>query len=1156
MVGVVESVATSLSLDPRYFILHQIGVGGMGIVYSARDRLTNEMVALKSITRMQTLSSKNSTQLDLDQRVILAKEFQTLASLQHPNIISVIDYGFDSHKQPYFTMDLLQHPSTILQVAKQTPTLVGKIELIAQLLHAVSYLHRRGILHRDLKPGNILVQDSQVKLLDFGLAALKQQDDDDTVVGTPAYFAPEVVLGAPTTIASDLYAVGVVMYEIFAGHLPFRAASVEKLIDCILYQQPDMSAFSVYPENETHIPDSSDAANHTLIFGIPGLDATQTMMISAPDKGEGTLPQYFTTSDGSHTEDRAHPIAVKDVVERLLYKDPTLRYQSADEVIYALEAVVGKRLMVETSATRESFLQSAPFIGREEELDQLWDALQQALEGAGSTWLVHGESGIGKARLLAELRIRALVNGITVFRSRASEMDAPYQVWRDILRRLLLHSDVDDYEASVLKTIVPNVGTLIGRPVREAPALSPDQANKRLVSVITGLFAKQTQPMLILLEGLHHVHSETLILLERLSRIAPKQKLLIVGSYRSDESIGLSPLLHALPRIHLRRFTGDEIFQLTKAMIGDAADNPKLQEFLKRETEGNVRFIIDVLRALAEQAGRLGNIGSIDLPTHLTVEGIQYLFQRRLSRVASQDYPLLCVAALVGRELDLKILRNADTAVQLEAWLLDCSEAAVIEMNQERWEFSHEKLRQEILQQLSSENEKLYAERAAKAIEQAYTDRKDFAPLLIRLWAKAHNPQKERYYRLLAAEQSYQAETYSHAISYLRHPYQPEPNSVESNLIEQNTLIHLAKCEMQIHHYDEAIKLAEDALNSKNILDNDGLRAEAMLILGCSRFYQGDLQEAAESLKQSMILYSQSDNFSGIGESLCELARISSAQGDYATAGRYLESSLQTSKQAGDLWQVAKTYSDLGYVAMMQNNFAAAEEYLEQGLTISHSINYRAGVAAVLMLLGIVSHFRNKTPQSVEYFLESLSISREIGDQKAEADTLHNLGSYAILRQDYDDAERWLTQSLGIYDSLNFRLGVAATLVKLGYAALGTGYTAIARQYFRESLSEAKELQAIPLELEAIIGLARITAHQGNIAQALEWVSVVLNHPSANPDVKSMAQRLFAELYSLLPPSEVDTHLSSGRKMDIDALIISVLTLFSGSPHDQKTESR
>src|SRR5262249_55097542 len=161
-----------------------------------------------------------------------AQEFKILASLRHPNIINVLDYGFAPDKQPFFTMTLLEKPQTIVAYAQEQP-FEAQIDLIIQMLQALAYLHRQRILHCDLKPGNVLVNNGEVKVLDFGLALVaqkKEQKIEERVVGTIAYMSPELLQGGASTVSSDLYSVGVMMYQIFTGRHPFSVTNTSTLI--------------------------------------------------------------------------------------------------------------------------------------------------------------------------------------------------------------------------------------------------------------------------------------------------------------------------------------------------------------------------------------------------------------------------------------------------------------------------------------------------------------------------------------------------------------------------------------------------------------------------------------------------------------------------------------------------------------------------------------------------------------------------------------------------------------------------------------------------------------------------------------------------------------------------------------------------------------
>ncbi|MFP2908441.1 serine/threonine-protein kinase, partial [Pyxidicoccus sp. 3LFB2] len=159
----------------RYRILDFLGRGGAGTVWRAHDLLSGPVAVkrlhrtLEDLARLPSGASTPSSAARHEMALSLAHEFQTLASVRHPHVISVLDYGFDAERRPYLAMDLLEDAQHLVQAGAGQP-LDTQVDLLLQTLKALAYLHRRGIIHRDLKPANVLVAHGQVKVLDFGLA--------------------------------------------------------------------------------------------------------------------------------------------------------------------------------------------------------------------------------------------------------------------------------------------------------------------------------------------------------------------------------------------------------------------------------------------------------------------------------------------------------------------------------------------------------------------------------------------------------------------------------------------------------------------------------------------------------------------------------------------------------------------------------------------------------------------------------------------------------------------------------------------------------------------------------------------------------------------------------------------------------------------------
>src|SRR5215213_9668441 len=547
----------STPIGQRYEMLDLLGTSGMGSVYRAYDRLSGQTVALKRVAVAPRPAADTSSLL-----LALAQEFRLLASLRHPHIISMFDYGFDSARQPYFTMELLDQPQTLLDIGRAQP-MAFQIDLLVQALQALTYLHRRGILHHDLKPENMLVSNGQVRLLDFGLSITLDQSQRADISGTLLYLPPEVLDGAPFTAAGDLYAIGVIAYQLLAGHHPFAADNADDFFDKVLTAAPDLIALAAPPE-------------------------------------------------------------LAAVIGRLLFKEPGARYPSAEATIAALRQAAGLPSVPESAEIRESFLQAAGFVGREVEVAQLRAALGRALAGQSSAWLVGGESGVGKSRLLEELRTEALVAGALVVRGQGVEGGgALYQIWRDPLRRLVLEVQLSDLEAGILKDLVPDIGALLGRAVPDAPMLEGVARRQRLADTIAQLLRRQRQPVLLLLEDLQWA-DESLDPLHGVLRAADAP-LLVLGSYRDDERPDLPTRLPGAQILRLGRLSPEEVAGLSAAMLGEAGQQPQVVALLARETEGNAFFMVEVARALAEEAGSLAKIGGTMLPASVIAGGVRQL---------------------------------------------------------------------------------------------------------------------------------------------------------------------------------------------------------------------------------------------------------------------------------------------------------------------------------------------------------------------------------------------------------------------------------------------------------------------------------------------------------------------------------------------------
>jgi eukaryotic-like serine/threonine-protein kinase len=216
----------------RYEILEMIGTGAHGRVARAHDPLIGRLVAIK-------LFSKELASGEARHRFI--QEARVVGQLSHPAIITLHDMGIDEGTQtPYLVMEYLEGQPLDRILDKRTIPLPKACAWVAEVAGALGVAHRKGVIHGDVKPANMLItDDGRVKLMDFGMARLASHDSKTTpLAGTPAYWCPEQIMGKPQDARSDLFSLGVVLYEMVTGLRPFDADSLQGICSRVLSSTP------------------------------------------------------------------------------------------------------------------------------------------------------------------------------------------------------------------------------------------------------------------------------------------------------------------------------------------------------------------------------------------------------------------------------------------------------------------------------------------------------------------------------------------------------------------------------------------------------------------------------------------------------------------------------------------------------------------------------------------------------------------------------------------------------------------------------------------------------------------------------------------------------------------------------------------------------
>jgi len=445
--------------------------------------------------------------------------------------------------------------------------------------------------------------------------------------------------------------------------------------------------------------------------------------------------------------------ALTAALDRITAADAAERPQSASEVAEILGQALGSPMVLDTAETRESFLQSARFAGRDRELSQLKSGLLSAVHGHGSAWLIGGESGVGKSRLLDELRAFAHVQGAVVVRGQEeSTAGGPYALWRDALRAMVVVSELSDFDASILLPIIPDLPRILGRPVTAAPLLDGLSMGSRLREVVLRVLKRQARPVLVLLEDLHWSGSDTLDLVRAILPAVSGLPLMVVATYRHDERPDLPDALAGMTPMVLSRLGTPAITALVSSMIGASDPTPSLISLIERESEGNAFFLVEIVRALAEGAGGVDQISKKSLPDSVRAGRMQRILRRRLEKLPPGDIRPLRLAAVQGRRIDAAVLAKLAPELDLERWVRTGIDAAVLERKDGAVRFAHDKLREELLGELSADDRRALHAEVAAGIEAVHGATSERHAALAMHHAGAGNAAEEARYVTLAGE--------------------------------------------------------------------------------------------------------------------------------------------------------------------------------------------------------------------------------------------------------------------------------------------------------------------------------------------------------------------------------------------------------------------
>ncbi len=932
--------AIGKTLKGRYKLRAELGTGGMGVVYEALDVLLDRPVAVKIL---------RSAGIGTEGRARLLTEARAIARLNHPNIVAVYDAG-EVGGIPFLVMELIKGFS----LHRRRPKAIADIVAVGrQLCAALEHAHAHGIVHRDLKPGNVLVTEKgAVKLMDFGLARAvdKRLTSEKLISGTVLYVAPEQARGQAVDGRADLYALGVMLYELSTGRLPFEAEDPVAIIGMHLKQAPT-------PPN---------------------------------------------------TLDPKIPAWLNNLILQLMSKKPEDRPATAAEVREALQARARPTRPAPRQAapTRlDPVAQRRPLVGRDEELEAVMDRWQATAAGSGQVALISGDAGIGKTRLVAEVLARVGHSGARVLSGASfAQGDAPYAPLAQMIRAGL--ADAGDLELSPamlgdLLQLVPDLRSDFPQ-VPLAPAVDPETEQRRLFEAAAALFTalSEPSPLLLSFDDAQWADSGSLLLLPHLARRFRDRPVMLLLSFRTIE-LEQAPWFYEVvlglvrsqgaARVELGPLSLEGTAALLRTMIEEEPP-AELVRGIFEQTEGHPFYIEEVCKALIEtdQLERAPDGWRYPAPGRLEIPAtVRLTIQARISRLSRPAQEALLVAAIFGRQFDFEALQAASRLE--EEPLIDALEEAVraqlieeVEGSKgETFVFGHALVPSALRNGVSGLRRRRLHQRVAAAVRAV---RPQDHEALAYHHAEAGDEEEARLHYIQAGERA--AAAYANQEAEVA--YRAALERTKASVNQRYLLTRLGEVLARQSRFEQAIETWSQALELARTQNDTDSFARLVALTAGVRHRMGDTRGELQSCLEGLRDVAGAPESAGIAELYAATATAHFYNGQPEEAAGAARQALDLTERVGAVRAQANTLITLA--VLPNQSVAEARKALKQAIKLAEGASLLGIASRAYNTLGLMYELDGESQSAVQQIRRAEQIERQRG---SAADLLFVLGHTA-----------------------------------------------------------------------------------------------------------------------------------------------------------------
>jgi predicted ATPase len=1037
---------TSQTFAHRYQILEHLGEGGIGSVYRAYDRWTKKDAALKVLAA----DSGNASALE-DFR----SEFQLLAQLKHPGVVEVLDFGLGENdiagpasSHPYFTMEFVQGKS--LQESLPGLSDPGRAEaqfralyrLIWQLCDILEFLHLRGAAHCDLKPDNLKITDRTFspKILDFGLWERIGSKRGRETKGTLPYMAPEMFLQAALDERSDLYSLGIVLYELVTSRLPFPSDDPVKIVSAHLQQEP-----------------------------------------TPPSELNPYLPSFLN-----------------QLIMRLMEKSPTDRPANATRVKEMIEA--GLKQDFEGSTKRDlsagkaglAHLYSGPPVARERELQRLEVGLKQGVNSGGTLFLISGEQGVGKTTLLKQLKSACQLEGIVFVDSHCLEnQTVAYQPLMEALGKLKPYLEI-----SCAGPMLSELDGVLDWYHKD-PAVGPEDRTSlhlRIHRLLTEI--SRSLPFAVAIENLQWADLSTLQFLEHFQRQKDKGSVFLCASLREEKLKQGTPLAR-LMEYGAKEHDGLRIDRLdpsgTKDLILSKFVGGKFPAsffaYVHDRTAGNPFFIIEVLKYLVERDVILlrdstWTADTKKLDQSEVPDSVEAVLFGNLEKYDEKTLEFLNTAAVIGKRFTLELLEQLIPAdgralTQTASFLTQDQTLTRVEESgagKTYYQFTNQSLQNLLYRRVDRARRVGLHNRVAKLLEQTGAEEGESVFSMAFHYLEGENFDKAYQYALESAEKMKLRFANDEVLTYLGNAIEiaPKARGAEETVKRQATALkQRADFCRGVGDLNQAEKDYRTILGLLEGSDNLKTLVETYNGLGETYRLKHDYQKGISILRRAMQIHKKLDLPLERADTLSYMGLLYWTDSQYDNALGSFRKALEIDRKLGHKHYMASTLNNMGLVHWSQRKYDQALKQFTGCLSLYKELENREWIARSLNNIGQTQLCLGEYDKAIRHYQESLEINQKIRNDKEKTFNLENLSEVCRKTGDYSGALEHGREGLRLASAIDFTERVGRILKDLGVTHFEMGEYRQAYAHLQQARDVADRIKDRELQILVLIALTK-----------------------------------------------------------------------------------